>query len=552
MPSCFGALPNPLRGLKYAIRPTQKLLQHEKYGGDGGDGRKGNTSGHSTEDDHSPPVPTTSADARRATDASRPTDANASHPTNADASHPTYNGASHRTVAGKPVEVITVPENMPDVDPEAEAKEVADALTRLVDLSAAFNRPGAVDSALPSASADSDALSASTSADASTSTLPTPTLATDDHSAVPILAVDTIFATTADLETIQALRIPWLERLAARYHVGNYVIVRESGERVFEYMPLYARIGMHLLFYGALQKKMLQMDWLQNLLKEQSIKQGQTYDSPASTHAIPGFIQTYKIDTGELLEQDLSKYGCFNEFFYRRLRPDARPVQNAADERGLCSVADSRLAVYDDVDLATEFWIKGRNFTIPQLLNVPASSAAARAYDGGSVAIFRLAPSDYHRFHSPIDGEVRRIEDVEGEYFTVNPQAINQPGLDILTANVRSVLHMREAHSGAAVALVAVGALLVGSIRWTVGGDGGEEEGHDGDTYSGKQVHRGDELGYFAYGGSTVIALFPRGAVAYDQDLLDNSRVPMETLVKVGWSIGRIPNEWTPEPEQLG
>ena len=98
---------------------------------------------------------------------------------------------------------------------------------------------------------------------------------------------------------------------------------------------------MHLLFYGALQKKMLQMDWLQNLLKEQSIKvslpshsccaignpprphlnpplqQGQTYDSPASTHAIPGFISTYKIDTAELLEQDLSKYGCFNEFFYR-------------------------------------------------------------------------------------------------------------------------------------------------------------------------------------------------------------------------------------------
>ncbi|KAL1762667.1 phosphatidylserine decarboxylase-domain-containing protein, partial [Schizophyllum commune] len=322
--------------------------------------------------------------------------------------------------------------------------------------------------------------------------------------------------------------IPWLERLAAKYHVGNYVIVRETGERVFEYMPLYARIGMHLLFYGALQKKMLQMDWLQNLLKEQSIKQGQTYDSPASTHAIPGFISTYKIDTAELLEQDLSKYECFNEFFYRWVFDGARLAVNTPYHAAYsCSrtlmTDDSRLAVYEDVNLATEFWIKGRNFTIPQLLNVPAASAAARAYDGGSVAIFRLAPSDYHRFHSPIDGEVRRVEDVEGEYFTVNPQAINQPGLDILTANVRSVLHMREAHSGAAVALVAVGALLVGSIRWTVGGEGKENE----------QVRRGDELGYFAYGGSTVIALFPRGAVAYDQDLLDNSRVPMETLVKV-------------------
>ncbi|TRM57435.1 phosphatidylserine decarboxylase-domain-containing protein [Schizophyllum amplum] len=484
MPSCLGGLPNPLRSLKYVVRPPRKLLRDEKTGG--------SDSKHSDE----PPVREKDSAAYRATcpGAYQPIST-------------LLKSAPQPMVAGKPVEEIGIPEDAPDsADANAEVKEAADALVQMIDQSAAFN----------CAPEDGEADS------------------------MDVVAVDALFATTENYDAVQLLRLPWLERIAASYHVGNFVIVRETGERVFEYMPLYARIGMHLLFYGAVQKKVLQMEWLQNLLKEQSIKQGITYDSPASAKAIAGFIKTYQIETHELLQQDLSKYTCFNDFFYRQLRSDARPVQNIEDARGICSMADCRLAVYDNLSLATEFWVKGRNFTIPELLNIPSDSAEARAYDGGSVAIFRLAPSDYHRFHSPVDGTVGRTEHINGEYFTVNPQAINQPGLDILTANVRSVLRVREAHTGAAVAFVAVGALLVGSIRWTAGGE------------EGREIHRGDVLGYFAYGGSTVVALFPRGAVAYDSDLLENSRVPMETLVKVGWSMGRIPEEWKPEPKQLG
>lgn len=71
---------------------------------------------------------------------------------------------------------------------------------------------------------------------------------------------------------------------------------------------------------------------------------------------IPSFIETYGIQLDELVEPDVTKYKCFNDFFYRKLKPGARPVQNADDPKGICSAADSRLTVYPTVDLAKQFW----------------------------------------------------------------------------------------------------------------------------------------------------------------------------------------------------
>ena len=118
----------------------------------------------------------------------------------------------------------------------------------------------------------------------------------------------------------------------------------------------------------------------------------------------------------ELEEPDISKYKCFNEFFYRKLKPGVRPVQNADDPSGFCSAADCRLVVYPSVDLAKKFWIKGTEFTIPHLLGVPPDSDAARAFAGASVASFRLAPADYHRFHSPAAWVVERRRHFVGMY----------------------------------------------------------------------------------------------------------------------------------------
>jgi phosphatidylserine decarboxylase len=121
-----------------------------------------------------------------------------------------------------------------------------------------------------------------------------------------------------------------------------------------------------------------------------------------------------------------------------KLKDNARPVQNA-DPAAICSAADARLTVYQTVDLAKKFWcdftnplymflglltrfekyrVKGKNFSISTLLNVPEDSEKALSLDGAGLAIFRLAPADYHRFHSPIDGEVGEIVHIPGQYYT--------------------------------------------------------------------------------------------------------------------------------------
>ncbi|KAH7885821.1 phosphatidylserine decarboxylase-domain-containing protein [Phlebopus sp. FC_14] len=328
--------------------------------------------------------------------------------------------------------------------------------------------------------------------------------------------------------------VPELQTLANKYHIGNFVVIRDTNERFFESMPIYARLGMHLLFYGKQQVKLLEgSKHVEDLLREQSTRQGKIYDSHESIKNIPSFIKTYNIQLDELLEPDIHKYNTFNEFFYRKLKDGVRPVQNAEDPNAFCSAADCRLVVYQTVDLAEKFWIKGDEFSIPALLDLDPIDPLCQTFSGGSLAIFRLAPADYHRFHSPVDATVLgKPRDVPGQYYTVNPQAVNEPKLDVLSKNKRSVMLLEHTVSKKPIAFIAVGALLVGSIVWTPADDA--------------VVKRGDELGYFAYGGSTIVAVFPPGVIKFDEDLVRNSigadgKGSVETLVKVGYSLGRMP-----------
>lgn len=88
------------------------------------------------------------------------------------------------------------------------------------------------------------------------------------------------------------------------------------------------------------------------------------------------------------------------------------------------------------------------------------------------------------------------------------------------------------------VMAVCIGAMMVGSIKTTVN--------------EGEQVKRGQEFGYFAFGGSTIVCLFERGAVEWDEDLLVNGRVSLETLVRVGMGIGRARRSGTRASSRSG
>lgn len=318
-----------------------------------------------------------------------------------------------------------------------------------------------------------------------------------------------------------------LQYFENKFHFGNYVIDRKTGEKIFEAMSMYVRIGMHLLYYGSAQERALHWKETERLLEEQSVKMGKEYDSPASKDHIIPFIRSFDLETSlpDMVEPDPTKYPNFNEFFAREIKASARPIDEPSNDLVASSVADCRLTTFPTIDLATQYWIKGRGFTLSGLLG---DEQLAKQFDGGSILIHRLAPQDYHRWHAPVTGIVEHIKEIPGTYYTVNPQAINEPGtLDVFCENRRSVMSVRRTATDSPVVIVAVGAMLVGSIKYVEGAE------------VGKEIKRGQCIGKFLYGGSTVITLFPKGEITLDQDLVRNSiEKGCETLVRVGWRVG--------------
>ena len=319
-----------------------------------------------------------------------------------------------------------------------------------------------------------------------------------------------------------------IESVENKFHLGNYVLDRQTGEKIWEAMSIYVRVGMHLLYYGSAQENALHWKRTLQLLQSQSEKMGMEYDSPESKQHINPFIKSFQLEPTlfEMVEPDPNAYPTFNAFFAREIKESARPIAEPENDLVTSSPADCRLTAFPSVDLATKYWIKGYGFTLERLLGSPELAAQ---FNGGSVVIARLAPQDYHRWHAPVSGTVRGIKDIPGAYYTVNPQAINEPGtLDVFCENKRSVMTLERSATGSPVAIVAVGAMLVGSIKYVGGVD-----------TVGTQVRRGQCLGAFYYGGSTVIVVYPPGEVALDDDLVKNSvGHNMETYMKVGWRTG--------------
>ena len=319
-----------------------------------------------------------------------------------------------------------------------------------------------------------------------------------------------------------------IEGLEAKYHMGNYVVDRDTGQKSFEPMSIYVRIGMHLLYYGSEQAKLLQIKKVKELLKDESKKMGAEYDQAESKDHIKPFIDSFNLwDTlSELREPDPKNYATFNEFFAREIKEEARPIAKPGHELVSSSPADCRLTAFPTIDLATRYWIKGFGFSLETLLG---DARLAQKFDGGSLVIARLAPQDYHRWHSPVNGTVEAIKEIPGTYYTVNPQAINQAGtLDVYCENRRSVMTLKRTSTGSPIAIVAVGAMLVGSIKYVNGVD-----------TLGTTVRRGQCLGAFYYGGSTVVVLYPKNEIQFDEDLIKNSvEQNCETMMKVGWQIG--------------
>ena len=248
-----------------------------------------------------------------------------------------------------------------------------------------------------------------------------------------------------------------------------------------------------------------------------TIKAGKHFSTAASVKEVPRFIKTYNIDMSEF--EEAQQYNSFNDFFSRKIKLNLRPMPS--DPYAFLSAADCRCMVFSDSKKATDIWIKGNEFSIAKL--VLDDQLANRYIDNCCLVIFRLAPDDYHRWHFPFNGVLKSINIIPGTYYTVNPKAVNSC-INVFTENHR-VVRVFDTDFGEIVE-IAVGALLVGSISVN-------------HTELNAVVQQGEDAGYFAYGGSTVIYLINKNRVIFDDDLLQNGHQrQMETYIKVREQIG--------------
>jgi phosphatidylserine decarboxylase len=346
---------------------------------------------------------------------------------------------------------------------------------------------------------------------------------------------------TANYVTSSQAQRKLVTKLINKVAIGSYsvgansanILVQDrlTGQLQEEKMAVYVRLGIRVLYKGA--RGQMGGARARKLLRSLSVKQGVKYDSPSSAAEIPGFILFHNLNVAEILDP-LDSFKTFNQFFYRKLKSEARPLEEPDNDARLVSMADSRMLTFETVNDATQIWIKGRDFTVSRLLG-PVYRDQVSKYEGGALCIFRLAPQDYHRFHSPVAGTIGKITPIDGEYYTVNPQAV-RTSLDVYGENVRMIVPIETEEFGT-VMTVWVGAMMVGSIISSV--------------KEGDRVERKDELGYFAFGGSTIVVVFEKGRVQWDNDLLQNSSSGLESLVRVGMGIGRARPAPTPIPAAI-
>jgi phosphatidylserine decarboxylase len=239
---------------------------------------------------------------------------------------------------------------------------------------------------------------------------------------------------------------------------------------------------------------------------------GTRMDRPSSTQKIEPFVEEFDIDMHSVREQE---FDSFNDFFIRKLKPDARPVDTSAAVA--VSPADGKLLAYANISNAN-FIIKGTRFDVLSFLN---NAELAQNYMGGTLVVVRLAPPDYHRFHFPVGGSVSSITRIDGDYYSVNPLALRKMA-EIFCLNKREFTIVTNPSFGAVV-VAEVGATMVGSIV---------------QTYTGNFVEKGEEKGYFKFGGSTVVLLFEKNKIRIDADLLNNTSKGYETAVEQGERIG--------------
>ncbi|WP_298845058.1 phosphatidylserine decarboxylase [Clostridium sp.] len=239
-------------------------------------------------------------------------------------------------------------------------------------------------------------------------------------------------------------------------------------------------------------------------------------DTKVSTKKIKKFIKDFDIDMSTYAKS-YNEYSSFNEFFIRTLKPGARIIDK--NDSILISPCDGKISAYENIDLNKIVQIKGFTYSLKELLQ---NNKIYNLYNEGTCLIFRLCPTDYHRFHFIDSGVCGDTTKIKGHYYSVNPVALENIK-KLFCQNKREWSIFHSDNFGDTI-YMEVGATCVGTII---------------QSYTpNSKVTKGAEKGYFKFGGSTVIILLKKNAVKIDEDILNHSSLGFETSVLMGEEIG--------------
>ena len=239
-------------------------------------------------------------------------------------------------------------------------------------------------------------------------------------------------------------------------------------------------------------------------------------DTKLSRKKIDAFIKDFNIDMS-INPKASHEYSSFNEFFIRTLNSDARFINKNNDI--LISPCDGKISAYENIKLNDLVQVKGFTYSLKELLQ---DDEIYKLYKGGTCLIFRLCPTDYHRFHFVDHGVCGDTTKIKGNYYSVNPVALKNVN-KLFCQNKRewSIFHSDNFSD---IIYMEVGATCVGSII---------------QNYTpNSKVTKGEEKGYFKFGGSTVILFLKKDVVKIHEDLLEQTQLGFETSILLGEEIG--------------
>jgi len=296
-----------------------------------------------------------------------------------------------------------------------------------------------------------------------------------------------------------------------------FYIDRQTGKKQIE--KVYHEKALQLL-YGDSWLSRLMSPWLLPSLTKSSWFSdvyGRRQKRPSSVRKIQPFIEKFGVNPSEFLEP-VSQYRSFNDFFIRKLKPETRPLDRHPSTALI--PADGRYYFYANIEQCSGFIVKGEKFKLETLVD---NAALAKQFNAGSMAIARLCPSDYHRFHFPCDCLPGPTKIINGWLYSVNPMAVKK-NIHILAQNKRSLCELRTPLFGP-VLYIAIGATNVGSIK---------------ETYAPNEWQsKGAEKGYFEFGGSALILVFTKNSIEFDRDLLAATEEEIEMRCLFGQSMGK-------------